>query len=128
MPPDLQRQLMGIFCSERNSFVPTWVSAAKGIISQVKGGTSPLRWLPPGWQARRTEEQPGDAICHFPNPHVPWGGGRNSSTHRHTEEERGEKKNKKKKRKKDVNNLRDKASAVKPNLFQAPTAGFGHLD
>jgi len=56
---------------------------------------------------------------------VHWGGGRNSITHRHTDEE---KKIKTEQKKKDINNLRDKASDTKPGLFQAPAAGFEHLD
>lgn len=38
------------------------------------------------------------------------------------------KEEKEKKRKEYINNLRDKAPATEPNLFQAPAAAFGHLD
>lgn len=68
----------------------------------------------------------GDEVCSSPLPRVPWG---EAAAHTLTLRRRKKfTKKEEKKKKKAVNNLRDKASAAKPNLFQVPAAGFGHLD
>lgn len=70
---------------------------SKGIMSQLKDGASPLSWLPPGCRAGRTGKLPGEEVRCFPIPCVPWGGGRNDSTHTDTQKKKkggGEKKEK----------------------------------